>query len=244
MADIPRKPVNRDDHFRIQDEPPRVSAGGGPEPRGGPGRRRRRARHDRDDAVPAKPLFGGWRIPGLKPRPMTVRDWLVLAGIAVPLLVVAVVMAVWQTRQQAATRAVFLANMASYVAPPKDLPANAPRPPVGKVVVVDADKRVLDEIYFQLPPDLRADGPADVTTVVQTRYTARQVGEYEDNHRALQLTCTVTVIDKASQALLGSATFTGPPPPPRVARRTVGEDIDGGAPVKEIIDYLRQLRKG
>ena len=237
MTDRPRPPADPEP-YRFQDEPIPSPAGGSRPPAGKPERPRRRPAR-RSEPAPS----GGSGIPWLKPRPMTWRGWLVLAGLLVPLLVVAVVMAVRQVREEDQERAAFGANMTTYLVPGKELPPGAPRPAVGKVVVVNADKQALDDFHFALPDDLRAHTPAEVTTIVQFPYTPHQVGVYEGGGKALQLDCTATVIDKASQALLGTATFHGPPPPTRTPTE-VGQDDSGGLPNEEILAFLRQLRKG
>jgi hypothetical protein len=243
MTDHPRQPTDPEP-FRFQDEPSPSPAGGAPAPAGKPERPRRRRPARRDRPAEAPSPSGGAGIPWLKSRPHALRDGLLVAGLLVPLIGFAAFMAIRQVREESHERTVFGANVASYLVPAKELPPGAPRPALGKVVLVDADKRALDEHHFALPDDLRAYTPADVTTIVQVHYTPHQVGVYEGGGKALQLDCTLTVIDKASQALLGTATFHGPPPPATVSRTAFRQDVDGGLPMEEIIAFLRQLRKG
>src|SRR5947199_9432348 len=136
-------------------------------------------------------------------------QWMVLVAIFIPILGFAIFMAVRQEREHADERATFGAVMAEYAGPPVQGNPGAARPALGKVVMVNADNLSLDNLHFAIPDDLRAWTPAEVTTVVQLRTQDREVGRYEGGGRALQQTVTVTVFDKASRVLLGSATFTG-----------------------------------
>src|SRR6185312_1753971 len=120
--------------------------------------------------------------------------------------------------------------------------ANSARIAVGKLVVINLDERKLDELHFDIPDGMRADSPNEVVTIVQTRPIKHKVGQYEGGGRAIREDYPITVIDKASSTVLGSATFEGPNPPESTSRTNFREDVSGGPPKAEIIEYLRQLR--
>jgi hypothetical protein len=247
MADNSSGPVGPEDHYRLQDEPPRPADGGGarPKPPRPPERPRRprSARQDRDAGRGAGSPSGGAPFPWLKPQPMTVKQWIVLAAVAVPVLAFIVAMAVWQNQHRAWEQTAFGAAMDDYLAPAVTAPPSAPRPAFGKAVMVDANQRKLDYFQESLPDDLRAATPAEVATVVQLRYTDQEVGRYVGGGRALKVTLNVTVVDRASHVVLGTASFTGADPP-QFTSAHAGEDVRGTLPVADIIGFLKQLRKG
>ena len=109
------------------------------------------------------------------------------------------------------------------------------------MVVIDVGKRELDRVHFSLPFAIQATTPDEVGTVVQTRYTVREVGRYDEDRRAVQLSCTVTMFDRTTGILIGEASFVGPAPPKSVSRVHHG-DIDSGPPTDEIVKYVQQLR--
>jgi hypothetical protein len=230
MATNPGPPDEPGEGFGFQDEPAR------PVPPAKPKKRR-----------PKEPGKARTAAPGpatSKPR-ATVVQWVSLAAVMVPLLAVAIFMAVRQNRQWSDLLAAHRAEVAAYLAPGKPAPPGAPRPKIVHVVAVDVDKRALDEgMLFSLPESLRAETPADVTTVLQNRYTAKEHGRFEGGGRALQLTVAVTVIDRATGTVLGTGTFTGPPPPKTVSRGAFGEDVNGGLPVEEVVAFLKRLEQG
>jgi hypothetical protein len=247
MADNPSGPVGPDDHYRFQDEPPGPAGGGAPRPKPPRpperSRRPRPARQDRDAGKGAGSPSGGAPFPWLKPQPMTVKNWIALAAILVPLLGFAAGMAIWQNQHRAWEQTVFGAAMDDYLAPTVTAPPGTPPPAFGKAVMVDTAERKLHYFQESLPDDLRAATPAEVTTVVQLRFTDQEVGWYVGGGRALKVTCNVTVVDRASHVVLGTASFTGADPP-LVTSAHPGEDVRGTLPVKDIIDFLKQLRKG
>jgi hypothetical protein len=250
MADNPPGPADPEDHYRLQDEPPGPAAGGTPRPKPPrPAERARRprperaARRDRDTAKAATaPPGGGW-FSWPKRKPTNATQIITLVAIVVPLIAFAAAMAIWQNQHRAWEQSAFGAAMDDYLAPAVNPAPGAPRPAVGKGVMVDVNQRKLDYLQESLPDEMRAASPAEVTTVVQLRYAEQEVGKYTGGGKALKVTLTVTVVDRATHTVLDTRTFVGADPP-QFARADVGEDVRGELPVKDIIDYLKQLHKG
>lgn len=178
-----------------------------------------------------------------KPQQMTVKQGIILAAVAVPVIAFIATMAVWQNRQRAWEQAAFGAEMDDYLAPAKTPEPGAPVPKLGKSVMVDADERKLDYLHESLPGDLRAKTPADVQTVVQLRYTNEEVGRYTGGGRALKVTVGVTAVDKASHVILGTKSFTSADPP-LVTGGSGSDDVRGTLPVADMIAFLKQLAEG
>jgi hypothetical protein len=174
---------------------------------------------------------------------MNWKHWVSLAVVVVPLISFAAGMAIWQNQHQAWEQKAFGAVMDDFLAATAPAAAGAPRPAFGKAVMVDVNQRKLDYMQESLPDDMRAATPEEVTTVVQLRYTEQTVGEYTGGGRALKVTCNVTVVDRASRVVLGTASFTGEDPP-QFTRTSAGEDDRGALPTQAIIGFLKQLRQG
>ena len=176
-----------------------------------------------------------------KKPPTPLWQWISLAAIMVPIIGFAAFMAIRQETQQADQRKTFGAAIDSYLALAPGKPNDA-KARVGKVVLVDVNKRALDETQFALPDDLQATSPEEVTTVVLSTIRRDQKGTFEGGGKAVQEHYSLAVIDKATGALIGSAEMTGPEPPKTVSRSGFGQDVSGGAPLDEIIGFLRAHR--
>ncbi len=110
------------------------------------------------------------------------------------------------------------------------------------MIVVDRNTRDIDsDVYFGLPASLRASRPEEVGTVVQLDY-GREPGRGvygKDRLPSFVQTCQVTVIDRASRAVVATALVHGGDPPDHI------EDGDkegvGPRPTPQILDYLKGL---
>lgn len=228
---IPDEP---EEHYGLQDEPP------SPRPskdRPAAPKKRRPKEAGTSRTRPPEPADAK--------RKVMVKQLASLAVVLVPLLGVAIFMAVRQTRDWSDLLAAHRPQVEAYLAPGKPAAPGMPRPKVQRVVAVDVDQRALDEkMLFSLPESLRAETPEDVTLILQNRYTTQEHGRFEGGGRALQLTVAVTVVDRATGAILGSGTFTGPPPPKSVSRAHFKSDVDGGLPTEEVVAFLKGLQDG
>jgi hypothetical protein len=163
----------------------------------------------------------------------------VLVGICVA---VAVFMAVRQNAQNGAEQSAFQAAVDDYLFSPVEPGPGVAPPRAGKVVLVDVDRRAFDPFHLALPDDLRAHAPAEVATVAQMRYTRQEVGRYEMGARAVRLSCTMTVIDRASRTVIATHSFSWGEPPGSIPRAGDKEDVTGPPPLKEINSFLTGLR--
>jgi hypothetical protein len=77
----------------------------------------------------------------------------------------------------------------------------------GKVVLVDRNKRELDDLHRGMPDELRAENLGEVGTVVWLEWDHKWV------RGSKAPVCKVTVIDRARNVVVGENTFEGDPPP-------------------------------
>jgi hypothetical protein len=195
--------------------------------------RRPRRRDDEDEPQPPRRRKRSLSIQQMDDR---VKAFLV-GGLV---LVVLVSVGIWYT-MRTVRRSPFRNQMASYLAQPTataDL--NAPRKPVKRMVVVDPNEQDLDDLHFDLPDDLRAATPADVTTVVWLRWNQATVGTYSSGGNAYQWSCDVMVIDLPTRTTIGSQHFDGAPPPARVSGKR-GQSHSGDKPTQAILNYLQSF---
>jgi hypothetical protein len=134
-------------------------------------------------------------------------------------------------------KAAFKPALATYLALPATAPPAGSQPkPVGKMVVVDRTAKEVSDLTFDLPADLRASKPEDVTTVVLLETTKKKVTTYDDGSTGSQVSITVTVVDLATQTVTAQKTFEGAPPDEDA------EDEVGDAPSNDTLrDYLKSL---
>jgi hypothetical protein len=161
--------------------------------------------------------------------------------IAGPLFAFAFYMANKQREDQSAERAAFQPAIGTFLIVPSRSDTGAPRAKVGKVVLVDADKRALDELQVYLADDVHAKTPAEVTTVGQMHYTRKTVGKFESGAHAIEVSAKMTVVDVPSRTIIATRSFDWGKPPTRVPIGSK-EDVTGSAPMKEINAFLTGLR--
>ena len=154
----------------------------------------------------------------------------------------AVFMAVRQQTQRSDERSLFQAVIGDYLFSPVELGAGVARPRLGKVVLVDVKQRKFDDLHLSLPEDVRALTPAEVTTVGQMSYTREVVGRYGMGARAIQVSCTLTVVDRASRTVIAKGSFVWDKPPSHVPKTGNQGEVTGSPPWREITAFLCRLR--
>ena len=169
--------------------------------------------------------------------------WLLV--IVVPLIGVAVFMAVRQSRNRSAEQAAFAVEMDKLVSPPAAGPVKGIP---GKVAIIDVDKRELHYLHERNGgdgADKQAAKPEETSMVVQVRVTNQEVLEYLNGRKGVKQTFHLTVIDKATWTKIDERSFQGGDPPEwiRVSGGTK-EPVTGSLPSKEIYAYLRGLGGG
>jgi hypothetical protein len=102
-------------------------------------------------------------------------------------------------------------------------------------------REVQEELYRQLPADLRANTPEEVDTVVWLEWGEERLGKTRSEppmtHYTLEgirYTCKVTIIDKRTNCKVGETSFQGSDP------RGKG-NYAGDKPYAEILAYLTKL---
>src|SRR5262249_48884168 len=158
-------------------------------------------------------------------RTKRLRERIAVAVIVGICVTVAVFMAIRQSVQENAEQSAFQSTIDDYLFSPVQ-PTPGVRPPrAGNVVLVDMDKTPFDRLQLALPEDLRARAPADATTVAQMRYIRQEVGRFEMGARAIQQSCTMTLVDRASRTVIATRSFVWGKPPTRIPRTGSKEDV-------------------
>jgi len=82
----------------------------------------------------------------------------------------------------------------------------------GKVAVVDANKRRLDDIHFALPDSVRAATPQEVRTVVLVDRQGMTSGHYQNGAAGKTQTCRVRIVDLEKKRVIVREQFEGEAP--------------------------------
>src|SRR5262249_39090729 len=147
-----------------------------------------------------------------------------------------------QSVQRSTEQAAFEAAAQEYLFSPVEAGPGVSRPRAGKVVLVDMDKRAFDPFHLSLSEEIRAQDPAQVTTIAQMRHARQEVGRYEMGSRAIQLSCTMTLVDRSSRTIIATRSFVWGKPPNRIPRGGDREDVTGLPPLSEITSFVTGLR--
>jgi hypothetical protein len=112
------------------------------------------------------------------------------------------------------------------------------------VVLVDVAKREIDDLHFVLPDSIRAHSPEEATAFGQLQYSRQVVGGYgKSDARAVQLSCTLTVIDRKTRTVIASRSFKWGEPPTSIPSVGAHGDVIGSLPSwHEITAFLSDLR--
>lgn len=172
------------------------------------------------------------------------KDGAMRIRILVALLVVAVGLGWYLFDQSRKNRREMLRNfVASNLneiesAPPFDNQSSEPYL-IGKLVVVDKERQTLDELFNQLPSDMKADDPSEVRTVVLLSWRQEEVGYYAGtNKMAKRWHCAVTIIDLNARRRLAEKDIIGAMPPAFI---TPDDKPSGDKPDKKVIEFLTSL---
>jgi hypothetical protein len=168
-------------------------------------------------------------------------------AVVVPLIGVAVFMAIRQSHNRAGEREAFAAEMDKLVAPPAAGPVKATP---GKVAIIDVAGKELHYLHESdggAWADMQAATPRETATVVHVRVTSKEVRQYLNGRKGVKQTFHLTVIDKATWAKIDERSFEGGDPPESIQLKGGGgtnEPVAGPLPAKEIYAYLRGLCGG
>jgi hypothetical protein len=79
----------------------------------------------------------------------------------------------------------------------------------GKIITVNKKESRIDDIYFDLPKELRAFKPKDVGTILWLKCEEDEVGFYTNGEEATVNICQVTIIDKSTPTIVARTSFRG-----------------------------------
>ena len=226
MADLPEE-----DHYGFQEDVSRP-AGGLPEISPEPRPRRPKDRTKREQFL----------ADAAKSTGMPLRDKLALIGLVVPLIGFAVFMAVRQIVQEKAETEALQAAISEFLFTPVEGRPGDPRPRAGKVVLVDAQKRALDRLHVSLREDLRAKTPSEAETIARMDYNRKVVGRFEMGAEAVELSGTMTLVDRASRTVIARRSFSWGKPPGSIPRAGYKDDVTGPPPLMEMVAFFTEYR--
>lgn len=117
----------------------------------------------------------------------------------------------------------------------------------GKILIVDNTNNIVPKAQSDLPDDLRALRPEEVTTVVLLNRDDTKIGNYVDQssravYSAYKREVTISVVDSQTIAghrrnvAVGGTILYGSDPPPQA-----GADAWGSDPIGEVVPYLESL---
>jgi len=121
----------------------------------------------------------------------------------------------------------------------------------GKVLIIDRKARRVDEAQRWVPDGMRALKPEEVQTlIVVDKCYLTEVGQYKRVTRrpsenmppgpvASEHSCDLVLIELPGRALIGSLTFTEPPPP--AIRSTLSSSGAAGRPNEKIVRFVAFL---
>lgn len=241
-ADV-REARNAATTYRLRLVAPPVPVGGGSAP---PGPARVPTFASLDDAgedAKAGPLT---RLVG-RIESTSARVVAVVAALTTVVLFIVILFAMFRTPSDEARVQRFASAIEGYTALESAEPAPTRPYRRGRVVIIDLDTRKIDPIFNLLPPDLRADSPADVGTIVLVRWIPELVDTYYAAHGQPMAGAYVTnahvfVIDATIGKRVGTKRIRGESPPDRIVR-DAGDDTGGyGArPNRALLDYIEAL---
>ncbi len=116
----------------------------------------------------------------------------------------------------------------------------------GKAVVIEKTSTgaALSEVHLALPPEVRAEAPAEVGTVVIVEWTDFAKGEYGEKGSgvlALRVDGNVRIVNYPNKTLLGEETFPGGDPPGEAPAD--GGPARGVRPIAKIAGYVAGLKR-
>ena len=182
---------------------------------------------------------------GRKSKPQNQASLLWLLVMVVPLIGLAVFMAIRQVGQRSAEQQAFAAEMDQLAAPPAAGPVKVTP---GKLAIIDVDKRELHSLHHRnggTGAELQAATPQEAVTIVHLRVTNREMLEYLNGRKGVKQTFHLTVIDKATWKKIDEKSFEGGDPPEWIRiKGDPGELVTGPAPTADIFAYLQKLCGG
>ena len=108
------------------------------------------------------------------------------------------------------------------------------------LIPIDLKSRKVDDLYFDMPADLRSSTPEDVATIVWLEWSEDVIGKYNDGTPARVHKCEVTVVDKTTFRVIAQRTFRGTEPPKEIRQNSQWQGI-GERPTLPILQFLSSM---
>ena len=167
---------------------------------------------------------------------------------SIVLLAVVIGIYAWQEqrREKHQAEAASTANVFSHFTGAKAPPANAlddskARYRKGHLLLVNDDGGMVDEMFYTLPPELRATGATDVGTEVWLHWDSHVMGKYENGGTAFKTNCDAVVYDVARNAIVAREHFEGEDPPLVLTNPRGSKEGWEKLPTDKVMKFLQEL---
>jgi hypothetical protein len=104
----------------------------------------------------------------------------------------------------------------------------------GKILPINMNKMEIDQVYYDLPDQIRATNPNEVGTLAWLEWEAIPVGQYYTG-KGYTYKCTLWLVDNSNSVIIARNEFLGTDPPEQKSWRG---DAYGMKPDYKVIAYL------
>lgn len=143
--------------------------------------------------------------------------------------------------EQATTAAKFAAFAGAKSPPPEAIDDTPARYRRGHLLLLNAETGLVDEMFYTLPPALRAADSHDVGTEAWLRWDSHLVGKYSNGASAFQTNCDLVVYDVARKAVVAREHIEGEDPPSSVTTPRGSKAGWGKLPTEKVLKFLQDL---
>lgn len=111
----------------------------------------------------------------------------------------------------------------------------------GHLLLINAENGRIDEMFYTLPPALRAANTNDVGTVVWLHWDSHVLGRYSNGGQAVKTDCDVVVYDVARKAIVAREHIEGEEPPQTVRQQRGSKVGWVKLPAEKVMKFLQEL---
>ena len=111
----------------------------------------------------------------------------------------------------------------------------------GRLLPINVQAGMVDEIYYTLPADFRATKADDVGTVAWLQWVSQTKGHYDNGGAAVKTDCDIVVYDVARKAIVAREHIEGDEPPSVVSHERGSKIGWGKLPTEKVVGFLKSL---
>lgn len=142
---------------------------------------------------------------------------------------------------QAATATQFASFTGAKGPPPDAVDDTTARYRRGHLLLINAESGLVDEMFYTLPPALRATDAPDVGTEAWLRWDSHLVGKYSNGASAFKTNCDIVVYDVGRKAVVAREHIEGEDPPSSVTTPRGSKAGWGELPTEKVLKFLQEL---